>query len=281
MLKEIGRRIRTLREHAEMTQSQLAGQLGINVSHLCNIEKGRRFPSHKLLVKLADLFGGYEAVLGNDPEAEKEVTDFISGYSPPRTKKPSLDLQAFCAEIFLECRPDEATAEFKKFLDQYGNEPPEWVSDFKAFFMDELDSFLEFVDSMISHRDERFLFFVLHWLNTRSSLAKCHNEIELLEKMEERIFSWHHEVFPTEEGDEWDFFKRYLSLLHNNIKVFLTYCRQVQMENFLTYLIQDPTSEEREVLEVQLEEEKASGEKEPSLQRIKGEMVSLTEGAGQ
>lgn len=46
----LGNRIRLLRRAADLTQAQLGKKVAIpSVSHICEIEKGRRFPSIYLL----------------------------------------------------------------------------------------------------------------------------------------------------------------------------------------------------------------------------------------
>lgn len=50
----LGRKIRAKRKSLEMTQLSLAAEVGIDRSHLANIEGGRHMPGRKTLHALAD-----------------------------------------------------------------------------------------------------------------------------------------------------------------------------------------------------------------------------------
>lgn len=54
--KKMGTEIKVHRFRCDITQSDLARQLGISQSHLCNVENGRLAPSLKLLVTLRNIF---------------------------------------------------------------------------------------------------------------------------------------------------------------------------------------------------------------------------------
>ncbi len=55
-LSVTGKKIRDLRMAAQMTQSDLAGYLGVSPSAIGMYEQGRRMPDHRVLLKLCDLF---------------------------------------------------------------------------------------------------------------------------------------------------------------------------------------------------------------------------------
>jgi len=42
---------------AELTQTHAAERLGVSNVHLCNVERGRNFPTFSLLAKAARLYG--------------------------------------------------------------------------------------------------------------------------------------------------------------------------------------------------------------------------------
>lgn len=114
-----GTRIRELREKREMSQLELARQLGINNSVLSRIESGKRDVEDYLLVKFADFFRvstDYLLYQTNDPtptssadlpetvapyladglreltpEARKEVMDFIEYVKVKYAKKDGDD----------------------------------------------------------------------------------------------------------------------------------------------------------------------------------------------
>ncbi|MDO5379356.1 MAG: helix-turn-helix transcriptional regulator [Acidaminococcaceae bacterium] len=55
--KKLGMEIKIRRLRAEVSQSDLARQIGISQSHLCNVENGRLSPSLRLLLSLRKLLG--------------------------------------------------------------------------------------------------------------------------------------------------------------------------------------------------------------------------------
>lgn len=50
--KDIGQRIRTVRQQRSMTQEQLAESVGVGVSHVSHIETGNSIPSVQVLVDI-------------------------------------------------------------------------------------------------------------------------------------------------------------------------------------------------------------------------------------
>jgi transcriptional regulator with XRE-family HTH domain len=53
----LGAKLRYLRQQQQMTQEELARQLGLmRQGHISNLEMGRKTPSLDLLVQIADLF---------------------------------------------------------------------------------------------------------------------------------------------------------------------------------------------------------------------------------
>ena len=55
--KQIGERIRQLREKIDWTQKQLAEKSGLRQSHISRLETGQHSPSHKTIVALAKALG--------------------------------------------------------------------------------------------------------------------------------------------------------------------------------------------------------------------------------
>lgn len=53
MVKTLGERIRELREAKDLSLRELARRLSISAAHLSDVELGRRYPSDKLLAKIA------------------------------------------------------------------------------------------------------------------------------------------------------------------------------------------------------------------------------------
>lgn len=55
-MDRFGEKLRKLREKHGLSYRQLAAQLGVDNSHLANIESGRRNPSPDLIILIADFF---------------------------------------------------------------------------------------------------------------------------------------------------------------------------------------------------------------------------------
>lgn len=54
-MKQLGQRIRELREEKDYSLRELAKKIGISAAFLSDIELGRRYPSEKVLVTIAQL----------------------------------------------------------------------------------------------------------------------------------------------------------------------------------------------------------------------------------
>lgn len=65
-LRELARRIRTLRERKELKQEEFAQASGISVSFASLLERGERSPSYETLVQIADALGVSLAELFRD-----------------------------------------------------------------------------------------------------------------------------------------------------------------------------------------------------------------------
>lgn len=55
--KEIGKRIQNLRKDRNLTQQQLAEELGISPNMVAKVESGLRIPSIDMFVVMAEYFG--------------------------------------------------------------------------------------------------------------------------------------------------------------------------------------------------------------------------------
>jgi len=56
-LRSLGKKVQKLREESNLTQEELAHQLGISRVYMGYIEQGRESPSLKLLMKMSRKFG--------------------------------------------------------------------------------------------------------------------------------------------------------------------------------------------------------------------------------
>ena len=56
--KLVGRRVRHLREAADLSQDQLAEKLGLSKNHISSIECGKSLLTTKRLLALCDVLGG-------------------------------------------------------------------------------------------------------------------------------------------------------------------------------------------------------------------------------
>ena len=72
-MREFGNRLRTLRKQKNLTQKQLASQIGVKNSIISFYEMGDRLPSPEIIVKLAAIFHvSADFLMGID---KKEVID--------------------------------------------------------------------------------------------------------------------------------------------------------------------------------------------------------------
>lgn len=56
-MKTLGQRIRELREEGDLSLRELGKKLGVSAAFLSDIELGRRYPSDKVLLKMAQILG--------------------------------------------------------------------------------------------------------------------------------------------------------------------------------------------------------------------------------
>ena len=64
-MKTLGERIRELRETKDLSLRELAKRLGLSAAFLSDVELGRRYPSKKVLLQLADELGVKSSELEN------------------------------------------------------------------------------------------------------------------------------------------------------------------------------------------------------------------------
>ena len=88
--KKMGSRIKAFRADKGLTQEELAQVVDVEIHHIANIENGRRTPSLKLLIYLADAL---------DVSADDLLSDNLD-YSKSNTKTEVHD-------ILMDCNPDE------------------------------------------------------------------------------------------------------------------------------------------------------------------------------
>ena len=72
-----GERLRSLREHQELSQGEAAQKLGIIQNTYSRYERGIREPDYATLKKIANFYGvSIDYLLGNDdPSIEEDLTD--------------------------------------------------------------------------------------------------------------------------------------------------------------------------------------------------------------
>lgn len=83
MKKEIGLRIKTIRENLNLTKEELARKLGISGQYLGMIEKGKNSLSIeklKILCDLTNLSSDY-ILFGKDDNLEKDTKNILQGFS--------------------------------------------------------------------------------------------------------------------------------------------------------------------------------------------------------
>ena len=86
--QQLGQRIQTLRKKCKLTQEQLAEKVGIGTTYISDIERGAKFPSLSLFIKIVDALGvSSDYILRGEIEAGKncvydDITKKLDGLSP-------------------------------------------------------------------------------------------------------------------------------------------------------------------------------------------------------
>ena len=84
----IGSRLREARNMVKLTQEQLAEKVGIGTTYISDIERGAKFPSLSLFIKIVDALGvSSDYILRGEIEAGKncvydDITMKLDGLSP-------------------------------------------------------------------------------------------------------------------------------------------------------------------------------------------------------
>lgn len=84
----IGSRLREARNMTKLTQEQLAEKLGIGTTYISDIERGAKFPSLSLFIKIVDALGASsDFILRGEIEAGKncvydDITRKLDGLTP-------------------------------------------------------------------------------------------------------------------------------------------------------------------------------------------------------
>ncbi len=84
----IGSRLREARNMVKLTQEQLAEKVGIGTTYISDIERGAKFPSLSLFIKIVDALGvSSDYILRGEIEAGKncvydDITKKLDGLSP-------------------------------------------------------------------------------------------------------------------------------------------------------------------------------------------------------
>lgn len=84
----IGSRLREARNMVKITQEQLAEKVGIGTTYISDIERGAKFPSLSLFIKIVDALGvSSDFILRGEIEAGKncvydDITKKLDGLTP-------------------------------------------------------------------------------------------------------------------------------------------------------------------------------------------------------
>ncbi len=82
-MKTFGERIRELRDEKDISLRELAKRLEISAAFLSDVELGRRYPSDKVLVKIAEALGvSFEDIRGYDTRAPIEELKRLTSANP-------------------------------------------------------------------------------------------------------------------------------------------------------------------------------------------------------
>ena len=108
-VKDIGKIVRQLRNRADMTRVQLAALSGVSPSHLTRVESGQRFPSARVLRKVAPhvgigevellAFAGYLSLVHSDT-ASSHGDGRLDPYVVAYLSREPVELQRAVISIF-------------------------------------------------------------------------------------------------------------------------------------------------------------------------------------
>ena len=83
-IQRFSRRFKNLREEKNLTQEELADQLGISRQSIISVEKGKCLPSLPLALRIAEVFQKNLEDLLNEKGGEDKMPRFITSWSPFR-----------------------------------------------------------------------------------------------------------------------------------------------------------------------------------------------------
>lgn len=92
MSNNLGRILKQRRVMVPLTLQQLATTSGVSASHLGRIERGERFPSARILRKIAQPLGSEESEL-------LTLADYLSPRSPTAAEAPSAGLDPYVTAV--------------------------------------------------------------------------------------------------------------------------------------------------------------------------------------
>jgi transcriptional regulator with XRE-family HTH domain len=90
MLCQFGDKLRYLRLQSEMTQSELARQVGTRRAHINNLEAGRRLPSMEFILSVAHVFNVALDYLVRDTLPAENIVHSQPAMPPSKQQKPCL-----------------------------------------------------------------------------------------------------------------------------------------------------------------------------------------------
>jgi transcriptional regulator with XRE-family HTH domain len=93
----MGHAARQARQARQLTQEQVAAQLGVSSEFYSRLERGLAHPSLETLLRMADVLGvNVDTLLGLDarPAAVPAAFSLVSADDPPAVRRLAVDLQA-------------------------------------------------------------------------------------------------------------------------------------------------------------------------------------------
>ena len=100
--EKIGKRIREYREKAGYSQEYVAEKVGLSVTGISNIERGRNYPKMDVFIKIANVLGVsadlllYDVVNASHIEKESELSNMLHSVTDSKRKEICRVIEIMC-----------------------------------------------------------------------------------------------------------------------------------------------------------------------------------------
>ncbi len=100
--EKVGRRIREYREKAGYSQEDVAEKIGLSVTGVSNIERGRNYPKMDVFIKIANVLGVsadlllYDVIDASQTAKESELSQMLQNVTDNKRKQICRMIEVMC-----------------------------------------------------------------------------------------------------------------------------------------------------------------------------------------